>query len=503
MPDLKNRLFRFYLKHCFPPVFSASRSIKEQQQNFSSIIQSVSKTALGKDVKLHDVKSYEDYRNTVPLTQYDFYEKYIERIKAGEQKVMCAERVRWFGKTAGTTSGKSKLIPITKSIVRNCHVRGTFYGLSILHMYDKTADILNHKNFALSGGVYETLQPSGVTVADISGIMMKNIPLPFRSIYVPGNELITASSWQEKLERIPDAVKDADVGNMIGIPTWHLAVLRQLHEKLQFNKLTDIWKNLCFFFHGGVNFEPYRQHFKDLIGREDFIFYEIYNATEGFFGAQAKLHEPGMLLLTDTGIFYEFIPFADYNTERAKAIELSDVKANVPYVILVTASNGLLRYVIGDVITFTVTDPYTFKITGRTQEYINAFGEDLMLSHVTNAMTEANRLHQCSIKEYTVAPQYINLDEKGKIQCLIEFEKAPVDMAAYEQELDIQLQKQNSNYMQKRNNSIALSQLQVIEAKQHLFYKWLEAKGKLGGQNKVPRLVNNRTFIEELLAMNK
>lgn len=503
MPDIKNRLFRFYLKHWFPPVFTAKRSIAEQQSNFKSILTSIRNTALGKDVKLHEVKNYNDYRNTVPLTQYDFYEKYIERIKAGEQKVMCADKVRWFGKTAGTTSGKSKLIPVTKRIMKRSHLRGTFYGLSILHMYDKNADILNHKNFALSGGVYETLQPSSITVADISGIMMRNIPLPFRSIYVPGNALITASSWQQKLERIPDAVKDADVGNMIGIPTWHLAVLRQLHDKLKFNKLIDIWPNLRFFYHGGVNFDPYRQHFKDLIGREDFIFYEIYNATEGFFGAQATLHGTDMLLLTDTDIFYEFITFADYNTERAQAIELSEVQAGIPYVIAITASNGLLRYVIGDVLTFTNTEPYTFKITGRTQEYINAFGEDLLVSHVSNAIVQANAIHHCSIREYTVAPLYIHLEEKGRIQFLIEFDKAPANLATYTQELDKQLQLQNSNYTQKRNNDMALTCLEVIAAKPQLFYNWLKEKGKLGGQNKVPRLVNNRTFIDVLLTMNK
>ena len=501
MPDIKNRLFRFYLKHWFPPVFSQQRSVKEQQQNLQGILSSVRNTALGKDVGLQKVGSYHEYRSTVPLTEYSFYEAYIERIKQGEQKVMCAERVRWFGKTAGTTSGKSKLIPITRSIVRRCHVRGTFYGLSILHMYDSTVDILNHKNYALSGGVYETL-PCGITIGDISGIMMRNIPLPFRSIYVPNNALMTASSWQEKLTQIPDAIKDADVGNMIGIPTWHLAVLRQLHDKLRFNKLTDVWRNLRIFYHGGVNFEPYRQQFKDLIGREDFIFYEIYNATEGFFGAQAKLYETGMLLLTDTSIFYEFIPFADYNTDRAKAIDISEVKTDVPYVIIISAPNGLLRYVIGDVISFSRTDPYTFKITGRTQEYINAFGEDLMLSHVSNALMEANKLYNCSIKEYTVAPQYIQLEEKGRIQFLIEFETPPANVEAYEAELDKQLQIQNSNYAQKRNNSIALTQLQVIVAKPNLFYNWLESKGKLGGQNKMPKLVNGRQVIDPLLDEN-
>jgi phenylacetate-coenzyme A ligase PaaK-like adenylate-forming protein len=289
---------------------------------------------------------------------------------------------------------------------------------------------------------------------------------------------------------------------MIGIPTWHLAVLRQLHDKLKFNKLTDVWKNLRIFFHGGVNFEPYRQQFIDLIGREDFIFYEIYNATEGFFGAQAKLYETGMLLLTDTSIFYEFIPFADYNTDRAKAIDVSEVQVGVPYVIVISAPNGLLRYVIGDVVTFTSTDPYTFNITGRTQEYINAFGEDLMLGHVSNALTETNKVYACSIKEYTVAPHYIQLEEKGKIQILIEFETQPADIAAYGAELDRQLQLQNSNYAQKRNNSIALTQLQVIVAKPHLFYNWLESKGKLGGQNKMPRLVNGRQIIDALLDMN-
>lgn len=502
MPDIKNRLFRFYLKHWFPPVFTAERSILEQQQNLQSILSSVRNTALGNDIGLKSVKNYNDYRNTVPLTEYSFYEPYIERIKQGQQKVMCVERVRWFGKTAGTTSGKSKLIPITKSIVRNCHVRGTFYGLSILHMHDKTVDILNHKNYALSGGVYETLQPSGITMGDISGIMMRNIPMPFRTIYVPNNALMTASSWQEKLNQIPDTVKDADVGSMIGIPTWHLAVLRQLHDKLKFHKLTDVWKNLRLFFHGGVNFEPYRQQFADLIGRDDFIFYEIYNATEGFFGAQAKLYETGMLLLTDTSIFYEFIPFADYNTERAKAIDVSEIKAGVPYVIIISAPNGLLRYIIGDVITFTDTDPYTFKITGRTQEYINAFGEDLMLSHVSNALMEANRIYKCSIKDYTVAPQYIHIDERGRIQFMIEFETLPNSIDAYAHELDRQLQKENSNYAQKRNNDIALAPLEVIVAKHNLFYNWLDSKGKLGGQNKMPRLVNGRAIMDDLLAMN-
>jgi len=501
MPDLKNLIFRFYLKHWFPPHFTAKRAYREQERNLKSIIKSLSKTALGKDLHLQNIKSYIDFAKQVPVTNYSFYEKYIERIITGEQKVMTEGRVRWFGKTAGTTSGKSKLVPITKRIVNRSHVSGTFYGLSRLHYFDKTADILSHKNFVMTGGMYETLSPSGIIVADISAIMMRNIPMPFRSIYVPDNALTVHASWQHKLDNIPAKVMNADVGNIVGVPTWHLAVLNKIREQKPFNTLPELWKNVRFFFHGGVNFEPYRKQFKALAAREDFIFFETYNATEGFFGIQNTLHDNHLLLLTDTDIFYEFIAFTEYEKPDYKVIPLEEVSINMPYVLVITASNGLLRYVIGDVITFTGTNPFTYKITGRTQEYINAFGEDLLLVNVVNALTATNEYFGCTIGDYTVAPYYINIETKGRMQFLIEFVTPPDNLQDYTIMLDSELQKQNSNYAQKRNNNIALSELEVIIAPTGTFYKWLEINGKLGGQNKVPRLVNSRKIIDEVLAI--
>ena len=507
--DLKNKAFRFYLKHFFSPRFSASQSLAEQQKVFTKLIEELAGTEIGKDLKLNEVKTYADFTR-VPVTQYSFYEPYIEKIKAGRDKVMTTGKVRYFGKTAGTTSGKSKLIPITRYIVDNMHVRGTLFSLSRLHYLDEGIDILTHKNFALPGGVYETLSPSGIVVADISAIMLCNVPLAFRTIYVPGVKLITHPSWDYKLNKIAEEVSNADIGTISGIPTWHLAVLAKIRNEKHFNKLTGLWKNLRIFFHGGVSFEPYRKQFNELIGREGFIFYEVYNATEGFFGIQANIEGGDLLLLTDCGVFYEFIPFSDYGGSTAahhdnsnvKPIPLGEVKSGVPYVLLVTTHNGLLRYVIGDVITFTSVDPFKFRITGRTQEYINAFGEDLLLSNVEQALMKTNAKFDCAIKEYTVAPLYINIESKGRMQFLIEFRKAPVDIEQYVAELDMQLQSENSNYKQKRNHDLALTALEVITAKEGLFYEWMALKGKMGGQHKIPRLVNGRAVMEEMLGLN-
>lgn len=501
MPDLKNFLFRIFLKYCYPPSFSATRSLKEQQQTFRHVLEEVSGTQMGNELKLHSGLSYEKFCNLVPVTQYTFYENYIEALKTGKQRIMTRNRVRWFGKTAGTTSGKNKLVPLTRKFMRRTQVAGTFYSLSSIHSLDKTVDILTHKNFVMTGGIYETLQPSGIVVGDISAIMMKNIPLPFRTIYVPDNNLVTHPFWQHKVKQIAHDVSEADVGTISGVPTWHLAVLSEIKKQKPFSKLTDLWKNYRIFFHGGVNFEPYRKHFEELAGRSDALFFETYNATEGFFGIQSGLKGGDLLLLTNSGVFYEFIPFSEYGTEKQRVLSLAEVEAGVPYVLLVTALNGMLRYVVGDVITFANLDPFSFRITGRTHEYINAFGEDLLLSNVVNALIKTNEAFGTSVNEYTVAPQYISLNQKGRIQFVIEFNKPPADLQTFARELDNQLQSENSNYTQKRSNNLALDALEVISVPYGIFYKWMEQKGKLGGQNKVPRLVNGRNVIDEILTL--
>jgi hypothetical protein len=498
--DLKNSAFRLFLKHRYPPHFSAANSLQAQQNIFQNIIALVAPSQLGKDLELNKVKTYNDFKSQVPFTQYDFYEKYIDQLKTGKQQITTTDKVLYFGKTAGTTSGKSKLIPITRRVMRSTHVGGTFFGLSRLHSFDETIDILSHKNFVLSGGVYEKLD-SGITVGDISAIMMHNVPLLFRTIYMPKVKLATHPSWDYKINRIAKIVSKADIGSISGIPTWHLAVLSKIRDEIPFSNLHTLWPDLRIFFHGGVSFEPYKKHFTELLGRKDFIFYEIYNATEGFFGIQANLEGGDLLLLTDNGIFYEFIPFSDFTNGKMSAVPLGEVKTGVPYVLVITAANGLLRYIIGDVITFTATEPFQFRITGRTQEYINAFGEDLLLSNVQNALMKTNARFSCDIEEYTVAPFYININAKGRMQFLIEFSTPPSNIEQYARGLDLQLQEENSNYAQKRNNDLALTSLEVIEAKRGLFYSWMASKGKLGGQHKIPRLVNNRKIMEEMLSL--
>jgi len=505
--DWKNFLFRFYLKLAFPPDFTAEKSICHQQKILKKILHQLEDTELGKDLKFTEVKSYNDFRKTVPVTQYEFYESYIEKIKTGQQKVMTDKPVKWFAKTAGTTSGKSKMVPITKQIMQQCHVRGTFFSLSKIHQKDNSIRLLSHKNLLIPGGIYETLS-SGITVADVSAIISLNIPYIYRGYYTPDIKVQTFSKWEEKIANAVQQISKEDVGTISGVPTWILSVLCKMKEAHPFEKFTDVWKNLQVYFHGGVSFEPYRKQFQELVDKDNFNFFEVYNATEGFFAIQENLKSNNLLLLTDNYIFYEFIPLEKYSAGERNAIELNQVKTEVAYVMLITAPNGLIRYVIGDVITFQSLDPFTFKITGRTQEYINAFGEDLLLSNVQNALMKTNQTLDCAVSDYTVAPLYISIEEKGRMQFAIEFSKAPAELpagqvgiSAYERLLDENLQQENSNYKQKRANNLALTSLEVIALPQGTFYKWFSSKNKLGGQNKVPRLVNGRNMMEEILAI--
>ncbi len=496
--DWKNFLLRIYFKVFFSPDFTQEKSLLHQQKTLNKILRQLSATELGKDLKFAEIASYSNFKKIVPVTHYDFYEGYIEKIKSGQQKVMTGRPVKWFAKTSGTTSGKNKLVPVTTQIMKQCHVRGSFFALSKIHQLDENIRLLSHKNLLIPGSIYETLN-SGITIADISGILTVNIPYLYRSYYTPDIHVQTVSKWEEKISGAAKQIAQEDVGTISGVPTWILSVLYKMKEEHPFEKLSHVWKNLQVYFHGGVSFEPYRKQFEDLIGKSNFHFFEIYNATEGFFAIQENLKSNNLLLLTDNFIFYEFIPLYKYSAGDRTAIDLSEIATGVPYVMLITAPNGLVRYVMGDVLTFQSLDPFTFKITGRTQEYINAFGEDLLLSNVQNALMKTNQALNCAVSDYTVAPLYISIGEKGRMQFAIEFSKPPVNVSAYEKLLDENLQSENSNYKQKRTNNLALTSLEVITLPEGTFYKWLSSKNKLGGQHKVPRLVNGRNVMEEIL----
>lgn len=499
---MRNAAFRGYLNYFFPTTFSAASSRRQQELIFNKHVRQLSYTELGKDAGLNKVRTYYDFRKSIPLTGYDFYESYLERIKGGKENVMTRHRVKWLAKTAGTTSGKSKLIPITAEVIRRNHVRGVFFGLSMIHRHHTGFNLLNHKTLMIPGGIYDTLSPSGLVVGDISAIMAMNVPYLYRSFYTPDLHTQIHPEWEVKVKRTAEQALKEDVGTISGVPTWHLALIKKMKELEPFDKLTDVWKNLQLFIHGGVSFEPYRQVFEDQTGRKDFIFYEVYNATEGFFGIQRHRKAGDLLLLTDSDIFYEFIPFGCDIKDASKAVPLWEVKTEVPYTMLLTTSNGLVRYVIGDVITFTDLNPYSFRISGRTQEYINAFGEDLLLTHVEQALIKTAQRQPCSIRDFTVAPYYIHVSSNGRMQFLIEFSSPPADLKQFEKALDEALKAENYNYAQKRQNDLALNNLQVIAVPDGTFQKWLASKGKLGGQNKVPRLVNGRSVIEEILQLD-
>ena len=474
--------------------------IDVQEELLLKLVATAKRTEFGEEHHFSSIKNYKDFTNKVPIQRYESIEPLIERCRKGEQNLFWATPIKWFAKSSGTTNSKSKFIPVSDEALEYCHMKA---GKDMLCLYinnNEETQLFTGKGLKLGGssGIYKDNNSS---FGDLSAIITENLPFWVDYSTAPSQEVTLMAEWETKMEAIIDETIDENITSLIGVPSWMLVLLNRVLERTGKDNILEVWPNLEVYFHGGVNFNPYREQYKKLIPKKDFQYYEIYNASEGFFAIQDKNGSKELLLMLDYGIFYEFIPMTEYKGESSKAIPLSEVKKNIDYALIITTNSGLWRYLIGDTIRFTSLDPYRIKITGRTKHHINVFGEELIIENAEDALRLACEKTNANIKEYTVGPIFMEGKKNGGHQWIIEFKDAPKSMDYFTEILDNALKSINSDYEAKRYNSMALAMPKIHVAKEGLFYNWLKKKGKLGGQHKIPRLSNSRDFVEDLLEL--
>jgi hypothetical protein len=426
----------------------------------------------------------------------------IERSRKGEQNIFWPTTIKWFAKSSGTTNAKSKFIPVSSEALEDCHYKSSKDLLCLYLNNNENSQLFTGKSLRL-GGSKELYQDNGTVFGDLSAILIDNMPFWAELSSTPSNKVSLMSEWETKLQAIIKESVQENVTSLAGVPSWMLVLLNNVLEQTGKENLFTVWENLEVYFHGGVSFNPYKDQYSRLLPRKNFNYYEIYNASEGFFAIQDRNNADDLLLMLDYGIFYEFIPMETYGTSEQITLPLWNVKVDRNYAVIITTNAGLWRYKIGDTVRFTSTNPYRIKITGRTKHHINVFGEELIIENAEEALKTICIKTGSEIKDYTVAPIFMEGKEKGAHEWIIEFRKPPEELAYFTEILDNALKSLNSDYEAKRYNNITLKLPKVHIARENLFYDWLKSKDKLGGQHKIPRLSNKRDYIEELLQMNK
>ncbi len=458
-------------------------------------------TEYGRKYGFSSISNYEDFKNKVPIVTYEDFEPYIEKARRGERDVFWPGTIRNFAKSSGTTNAKSKFIPITEESLELCHFKAGKDMISIYANNHPDNQLFSNKNLRL-GGSAQLYEDFNTKFGDLSAILIDNLPFWVEITTTPCKKTSLMSEWESKLKAMVSEVKNEEVGSIIGVPSWMMVLLQRVLKETGKGRIAEVWPQLEVFFHGGISFKPYREQYRELIGK-DINYYEIYNASEGFFGIQDQSGKDEMLLMLDYGIFYEFIPMDEFNSDHPKTVNIENVEVGKNYAMLITTNGGLWRYQIGDTVQFTSINPFRIRITGRTKHYINAFGEELMIDNVESALQTACDVTSSSVSEYTGAPVYMVKGEKGAHEWIIEFSKKPDDFEKFEAVFDDKLKMLNSDYEAKRYKDMTLRKPIIHIAKPNLFYQWMESRGKLGGQNKVPRLSNSREYIEPLLKMNQ
>lgn len=474
-----------------------------QQAHFEQLIYKGRHTEWGRTYGYADIETVDQFRERVPINKYETLFPWIERSLKGEVDVLWPGKVEWFSKSSGTTNDKSKYIPVTMDALEECHFKA---GQDMLACYlEQRPDSKLFTGKSLSIGGSHSLNPhyDQARVGDVSAVLTENLPRFFELMRAPEKDVALMSEWESKIEAMANDVMDEDITSIAGVPTWTLVLIRRILEKkgITSNNILEVWPNLELFVHGGVKFEPYLQQFKQLIPSEGMAYLDCYNASEGFFALQNELDQPDMLLLLDHGMFYEFVPIEHIDEEHPKTHTLSEVELGRNYAMLISTNAGLWRYNIGDTVEFTSLSPYKIKITGRTKQFINAFGEEVVVENAEMAITAAAEATGAEVADYTAAPIYFGDQEGGGHEWLIEFEVAPSDIVRFTEVLDQRLKQLNSDYEAKRTGDMALRQPMIHVLPKGSFYEWLQSRGKLGGQHKVPRLANERKYVEEILAM--
>lgn len=458
-------------------------------------------TEYGQKYGFSTISNYQDFQRKVPVVCYEDFEPYIEKARQGQKDVIWPGQIKQFAKSSGTTNAKSKYIPITAESLEDCHYKAGKDMVSIYVNNHPQSELFQHKNLRL-GGSAETYQDFNTKFGDLSAILIENLPFWVEIINTPNKKISLMSEWESKMKAIITEVRNEDVGSLTGVPSWMMVLLQRTLQETGKQNIGELWPNLEVFFHGGISFKPYKNQYKEIIGK-NIRYYEIYNASEGFFGIQDQSGSDEMLLMLDYGIFYEFIPMDQYYAGSRDAIPISEVELGKNYAVVISTNGGLWRYLIGDTVMFTSLHPYRIKISGRTKHYINAFGEELMIDNVETALKITCENLDVAISDYTGAPVFMTNSSKGCHEWVFEFTRQPACLNTFSDMFDRTLKTLNSDYEAKRYNDITLRKPIIHVARPNLFYEWMASRGKLGGQNKVPRLSNDRAYIDPLLKLNE
>ncbi len=472
-----------------------------QQETIYRLLAKAASTEWGKKYQYSSITSIKEFQSRFPVQTYEDIIPYVERLRQGETNLLWPGEIKWFAKSSGTTSTKSKLIPMSNEALEDCHYRAGKDIIIIYTMQRSDTRIFSGKSLTLGGSHKPNQFSNDSLYGDLSAILIENAPFWVDIIRTPKQKIALLDDFEEKLEKITKSTIYENVTNISGVPSWYLVLIKQILAYTGKSNLLDVWPNLEVFFHGGISFTPYREQYKKLIDGDQMNYMETYNASEGFFGIQDDPLSNDMLLMLDYGIFYEFIPADKINFDSPPVYTIGEVEKGVNYAIIISTNGGLWRYMMGDTIAFTSLEPYRFRISGRTKQFINAFGEEVIVENADKALESACKKTGAVVSEYTAGPVFITTSAKGSHEWIIEFAKEPADMNNFIYALDNALKSVNSDYEAKRFKDLNLVLPVVRPVQPGTFNRWLKSKNKLGGQNKVPRLSNTREYIEDLYTL--
>lgn len=475
-----------------------NKPLESQSEVFKSIISCGKETSFGKEHNYKEIKDWKQFTKNVPVQNYDSLKPYIIRIlEKKEKNVLWNTPVKWFAMSSGTTSDKSKYIPVTKESLNECHYKG---GKEMLAMYiDRHPDtnIFTGKSLILGGSQQINKLSNDIYTGDVSSVIVNNLPIWARLFRASDKKTVLLPDWEEKIHKLAKDAIDHNITSLSGVPSWLLVLLKHI-TKASGKTIPELWPDLEVFFHGGVSFVPYIEQYKKLVPESQMTYWENYNASEGYFGFQYSEDSKDLLLMLNNGVYYEFMPMEEWEKENPKTMPLEDVKTGVNYALIISTNGGLWRYLIGDTIQFTSTKPYLFKITGRTKHFINAFGEELIIENTNTAIAEACNKTNSMVSEYTAAPVFFTDNNNGAHEWIIEFDKKPKDINLFTEELDKALMKLNSDYEAKRSYNLSMQKPIINVVEKGAFYSWMKSRNKLGGQNKIPRLANDRKYVDSI-----
>jgi len=472
-----------------------------QKEQLFSLLSQAADTEWGGRFGYETISSEEEFKKNVPLQGYDDIKPFVERMRQGEKNLLWPGEVKWFAKSSGTTSDKSKFIPVTKEALEDCHLRGPRDVFALYIRNHPDTKVLKGKTLTLGGSHRVNNFSNNSYYGDLSAIIIENIPFWTEFIRTPSTEIALIEEFEEKVNKIIELSLNENVTSFAGVPSWYLVLLKRVLEVTGKQNVLEVWPNLEVFIHGGVNFNPYREQFRKVIPSPGMNYMETYNASEGFFGIQDNPHRDDMLLMLDYGIYFEFIPMDEFGSASPRVLSLNEVEVGENYALVISTNSGLWRYVIGDTVKFTNKYPYKIKITGRTKHFINAFGEEVIIDNAEQAVKVACERTGAVIHEYTAGPVFMAENQKGAHQWIVEFEKEPDDLNHFIVTLDNTLKTLNSDYEAKRHKNLTLEMPHVTVVPKGTFYNWMKQRGKVGGQNKIPRLANDRQYLDDLLKL--